>query len=83
MSLSSRKSIVGAHDLKALIIWHRTNPVTTDQISLRAGSLVGVGCRGQRRQRQRRTGETGEKNEARKSEPARELLIHICQITIQ
>ena len=58
--------------------------------SLRAGSLVWVG------DKEPRTGEPGEKNEARKSEPARELLIfefrpsrgvksafHMCQITIQ
>ena len=56
-------------------------------ISLRAGSLVWVGDKEPR---------TGEKNEARKSEPARELLIfefrpsrgvksafYMCQITIQ
>ena len=55
--------------------------------SLRAGSLVWVGDKEPR---------TGEKNEARKSEPARDLLIfefrpsrgvksafHMCQITIQ
>ena len=55
--------------------------------SLRAGSLVWVGDKEPR---------TGEKNEARKSEPARELLIfefrlsrgvksafHMCQKTIQ
>ena len=60
------------------------------RISLRAGSLVWVG------DKEPRTGEPGEKNEARKSEPARELLIfefrpsrgvksafHMCQITIQ
>ena len=35
--------------------------------SLRVGSLVWVGYRGQRRQRQPRTGEVGEKNAARKS----------------
>ena len=57
--------------------------------SLRAGSLVWVWV-GDKEPR------TGEKNEARKSEPARELLIfefcpsrgvksafHMCQITIQ
>ena len=43
--------------------------------SLRAGSLVRMGYRGQRWQRQPRTSEAGEKNEARKSERARELLI--------
>ena len=32
ISLSSRKSIVGAHDFKVLVIWHRTDPVITDQI---------------------------------------------------
>ena len=59
-------------------------------ISLRAGSLVWVG------DNEPRIGEPCEKNEARKSEPARELLIfefrpsrgvklafHMCQITIQ
>ena len=58
--------------------------------SLRAGSLVWVG------DKEPRTGEPGEKNGARKSEPARELLIfefrpsrgvksafHMCQIAIQ
>ena len=61
--------------------------VHSDKCSLRAGSLVWVGDKEPR---------TGEKNEARKSEPARELLIfefrpsrgvksafHMCQITIQ
>ena len=39
--------------------------------SLRAGSFVCVGYRGQRRQRHPRTGEAGERNEAGKSERVR------------
>ena len=65
----------------------RLTRIVTFKGSLRAGSLVWVGDKEPR---------TGEKNEARKSEPARELLIfefrpsrgvesafHMFQITIQ